>query len=176
MRRSSAGRSTIILDAMTFRLLPYTPERDAYRLLGVAPSASLDEIGAACRRLARTFHPDRNRSPRATQEMQVVNAVRRVMGDPEWRAAYDRERRRFHASRASRSPPRPSDPFISMAPLKLERRPRSAAGRYARAFGIGVKATVEALLPTRCLRCRIVIEGVDAYCAACGTPLLTTGG
>ena len=37
-------------------------------------------------------------------------------------------------------------------------------------------AAVEELLPTRCLRCRIVIEAVDTYCAACGTPLLTTGG
>lgn len=161
---------------MTFRLLPYSPERDAYRLLGVAPSASLDEIGAACRRLARTFHPDHNRSPRATQEMQVVNAVRRVMADPEWRAVYDRERRRFHASRATWIPPRASDPLISAVPPRLQRRPRSAAGRYARAFGIGLKAAVEELLPARCLRCRIVIEGVDAYCAACGTPLLTTGG
>ncbi|MEO6579378.1 MAG: hypothetical protein ABIO99_10845 [Candidatus Limnocylindria bacterium] len=42
---------------MTPRLLPYTPERDVYRLLDVPSSASLDEISAACRRLARTFHP-----------------------------------------------------------------------------------------------------------------------
>ena len=81
-------------------LLPYTPERDVYRLLGVPSSASSDEIQAACRRLARTFHPDRNVSDRANQEMQVVNAVRRVMTDPGSRAAYDRERARFHATRA----------------------------------------------------------------------------
>src|SRR5574338_260923 len=81
-------------------LLPYTPERDVYRLLGVPSSASSDEILAACRRLARTFHPDRNASVRANQEMQVVNAVRRVMTDPGSRAAYDRERARFHATRA----------------------------------------------------------------------------
>lgn len=161
---------------MTLRLLPYTPERDAYRLLGVPPSASLDEIGAACRRLSRTFHPDHNRSPRATQEMQVVNAVRRVMSDPEWRATYDRERWRFHASQG-RFPSRPSIESINgVPPLRLERRPSSPAARYARAFAIGLRAAVGALMPPRCLRCRTVIEGVDAYCAACGTPLLTSGG
>jgi len=158
---------------MTMRLLPYTPERDAYRLLGVPPTATLDDIGAACRRLARTFHPDHNHSPRATQEMQVVNAVRRVMSDPQWRATYDRERQRFHAQVGHASHARADLPQ-SVAPLRVERRPRSAFMRYARAVALGVRATGEALLPSRCLGCRTVIDGVDAYCAACGTPLLTT--
>ena len=72
-------------------LLPYSPERDVYRLLGVPSNASTDEITVACRRLARAFHPDRNGSNRANAEMQVVNAVRRVLSDPELRAVYDRE-------------------------------------------------------------------------------------
>ena len=88
---------------MTPRLLPYTPERDVYRLLGVPSSASIEEISAACRRLARTFHPDLNRSGRATEEMQVVNTVRQVMSNPEWRATYDRERYRFHAAKSRTS-------------------------------------------------------------------------
>lgn len=165
--------------SMTLRLLPYRPDRDAYQLLGVQPTASLDEIGAACRRLARTFHPDHNRSARATQEMQVVNAVRRVMSDPEWRATYDRERRMFRASQGRMPTQWPFDridPIRNPSPLMLERPPTSAVARYARAFAIGVRAAAEALMPQRCLRCRTVIDGVDSYCAACGTPLLTTGG
>src|SRR3990170_3013555 len=151
---------------MTLRLLPYTPERDAYRLLGVSPSATIDEIGVACRRLARTFHPDHNVSPRANQEMQVVNAVRRVMSDPEWRAIYDRERRRFHAARfagaaASR---RVVDPFRDVRPLQIEQQPASPVERYARAMAIGVRAAAIALVPPRCVRCRTVIERADAYC------------
>jgi curved DNA-binding protein CbpA len=47
-------------------LLPYSPERDVYRLLGVPSNASTDEVTLACRRLARTFHPDRNGSQRPT--------------------------------------------------------------------------------------------------------------
>ena len=154
------------------RLLPYAPERDVYRLLGVPSTASTDEITAACRRLARTFHPDRNDSARATAEMQVVNAVRQVLSDPEARAVYDRERYRFHAgtSRASRMRPipeylRPNEELPGQAPLS----------RYLRATVLGIRAAVAGLLPARCRTCRTVIARDDSYCAACGSPLLTGG-
>lgn len=168
---------------MNLRLLPYTPARDVYRLLDVPPSASSDEINAACRRLARTFHPDRNGSSRATEEMQIVNAVRRVMTDPESRALYDRERSRFHASLS-----RPRDPGVPASPISTPRpvpsprpsapaRPRtgSTVGVYARALAAGVRVTLTELAPSRCRACRIVIEANDSYCAACGVPLLTGG-
>lgn len=157
---------------MNPRLLPYTPERDVYRLLGVPSSASIDEITAACRRLSRTFHPDRNQSGRATEEMQVVNAVRRVMSDPEWRALYDRERHRFHAAMA-----RPSEPMLHAWPpieIRPSRRP-TPVGRYLRAAFIGLRAVAVGLAPPRCLGCRIVVTNGDVYCAACGTPLLPGG-
>jgi curved DNA-binding protein CbpA len=151
-------------------LLPYTPERDVYRLLGVPASASTDEITAACRRLARTFHPDYNASARATAEMQVVNTVRKVLTDPDARAVYDRERQRFHASLV-----RPSwrvQP-IAISPPRRTSSPSMAV--LVRAAFIGVRAAVVELLPSRCQRCRIVISGEDSFCAACGTPLLTGG-
>ena len=156
---------------MDLRLLPYTPERDVYRLLGVSATADSDEIAAACRRLARTFHPDTNRSQRATQEMQVVNAVRRTMTDPQFRARYDRERWRFHAelSRAAVPAARAWEPMHVVPPS------RSPIERYARAAMSGVRAAIGALLPPRCPGCRSVIASDDAYCAACGTPRLTGG-
>ncbi|HYM53580.1 MAG TPA: DnaJ domain-containing protein [Candidatus Dormibacteraeota bacterium] len=83
------------------RLFPYAPERDVYRLLEVEPSAEPEEIVAAIRRLARTFHPDRNDSPRATEEMQVVYAVRNLLIDPQSRARYDHARHRFLAEGAA---------------------------------------------------------------------------
>ncbi len=147
-------------------LLPYSPERDVYRLLGVPSTASNDEISSACRRLARTFHPDHNRSTRANAEMQVVNAVRQVLTDPDMRAAYDRERYRFHAVVARPvAPLRPSLVLTEPAP--------SPFGRYLRAAVAGLRATMSALAPARCRGCRTVISGEDAYCVACGTPLLT---
>lgn len=156
---------------MTPRLLPYSPERDVYRLLGVPPTASTDEIGAACRRLARTFHPDLNRSGRATEEMQVVNAVRQIMTDPDWRATYDRERHRFHAVLA-----RPSEPMLhAWPPMVVSPRRRSPLERYLRAAAIGVRAAMVSLAPPRCRGCRTVVANGDAYCVACGTPLLPGG-
>lgn len=168
---------------MTPHLLPYTPDRDAYRLLGVPASASTEEINAACRRLARTFHPDRNASGRATQEMQVVNVVRRVMTDPSARAQYDWERRRFHqelirptvaqlhawpASAAAA----PGTTRVS-APMPEPR--RSIAERYLRAGLLGLRAAIGGLAPARCRICRTVISAEDQFCAACGTPRLTGG-
>jgi curved DNA-binding protein CbpA len=178
-------------EPMTPRLLPYTPERDVYLLLGVSSSASTDEIAAACRRLALAFHPDHNRSGRATEEMQVVNAVRTVMSDPEWRAVYDRERHRFHASLARprrpttegwsppvrwASPPPPvtvSRPVTVSPPATVAPTAPSTFERYLRAALIGMRSTLAGLAPARCRGCRIVVEPGDAYCAACGTPLLT---
>ena len=153
-------------------LLPYSPERDVYRLLGIPSNASTDEVTLACRRLARTFHPDRNGSQRANAEMQVVNAVRRVLSDPELRAIYDRERVRFHAVTAR--PMSPGElrhsPIVNPPP-----REPGIGRRYLRAAIVGLRAAVEVLLPPRCRTCRIVISGEDAYCAACGTPLLSGG-
>jgi curved DNA-binding protein CbpA len=155
---------------MNLRLLPYRPERDVYRLLGVPATADADEITAACRRLAGTFHPDRNASDRATQEMQVVNAVRRTLTDPELRARYDRERWRYQAelSRAAQ-PALEAWPPIHAAPARP-----SSASRYARATLAGLRAAVGGLRPPRCAGCRavIVFDPDDAYCAACGTSRL----
>ncbi len=157
-------------------LLPYTPDRDAYVLLGVPPTASSDEVNAACRRLARAFHPDRNGSTRATAEMAVVNAVRRMMIDPEARAEYDRERRSFHEYRAR------AIVYPVVSPVAAGSRGRSTPARgtgprrYLVGLVAGLAAAMRALAPPRCRGCRtVIVSGEDAFCAACGTPLLTGG-
>src|SRR5918992_233340 len=163
--RRRAPTATMCAVPMT-TLLPYRPERDVYRLLGVAPTATRDEILAACRRLARTFHPDRNPSPRATEEMRVVNAVRQLMADPGARAEYDVARRRWYTA-ALQPPPA----ALAWGPTVADRG-RPTPVRYALAAWAGVRATVVALAPPRCARCRAVIANSDAYCIACGRPLL----
>jgi DnaJ domain len=184
-------------DQMTASLLPYTPERDVYRLLQVAPTANEQEITAACRRLALAFHPDYNRSPRAHEEMQVVNAVRSLLTDPRSRAVYDGARRRFlylgertwapagsgaarwHAPRpmGSRSaglrpaPPRPVP--VDVAPFE---RPRPViqvlherARRMGRALIAAVRNALSELGPAHCPTCSQPVQPSDRYCAWCGT-------
>jgi hypothetical protein len=161
---------------MELQLLPYSPERDAYRLLQVDPRANADEIVSACRRLARTFHPDRNASPRAHQEMQVVNVVRSVLTDPATRAEYDIARLRFLTQ--SYRAPAPASAWVRPLPAPPMRPlpPASPILKNVLAVWRGLRITVAALAPPRCARCRMVIDHEGAYCALCGNRLLTTSG
>lgn len=115
---------------MDERFTTYAPERDIYQLLQVDPRADTETIVAACRRLARHYHPDYNDSPRATEEMQVVNTVRAVMTDPAARARYDRARERWLANQAVARWPdaRPARaPRAATAHARQERTSRPAA-------------------------------------------------
>ena len=65
--------------------------QDLYRVLGVAPTASNDEIRQAFRALARQYHPDANPLDSvASDQFMVINEAYRVLGTPQLRDAYDR--------------------------------------------------------------------------------------
>lgn len=70
--------------------IPFDPATDYYKLLGVAPGASAEEIQAAYRRLAKAYHPDLNAgSAAAAARMARVNVAKAVLLDPDTRATYD---------------------------------------------------------------------------------------
>jgi hypothetical protein len=77
----------------------FDPQTDYYGMLGVSSSATLADIQAAYRRLAKTYHPDLHAgSPVAASRMTRLNFARTLLVDPVLRAAYDQARRqRFTA-------------------------------------------------------------------------------
>jgi len=82
-------------------------DEDYYQTLQVHSGASQEVIRAAYRALAQRYHPD-NAGPSGEAKMVEINVAYEVLGDPERRAEYDRERASgvrpaHHGHSASRS-------------------------------------------------------------------------
>ncbi len=61
--------------------------KDYYAVLGVSKSASQDEIKKAYRKLAHTYHPDKQGGDEA--KFKEINEAYSVIGDPQKRSQYD---------------------------------------------------------------------------------------
>jgi hypothetical protein len=98
----------------------FDPATDYYQLLGLTPAASVIEIQAAYRRLAKAYHPDLHAgSVLAAARMARVNVAKSVLLDSDTRASYDRLRAMrhpvarvgtAHPAHTVRPVPRPSYP------------------------------------------------------------------
>ena len=93
--------------------------KDPYAVLGVAPTASDDEIKKAYRRLAKKHHPDVNPGVRAhEQRFKEITAAYDLLSDPVKRARFDRgeidasgSERGFRASQGARAYERAGSAF-----------------------------------------------------------------
>ncbi len=63
--------------------------KDYYSALGIARTASEDEVRKAYRKLARKYHPDVSKEADAEVRMRDINEAYDVLRDKEKRAAYD---------------------------------------------------------------------------------------
>ena len=79
--------------------------RDYYAILGVLPTASLEEIRLAYRRQARAYHPDLSTDPQAEEHFKEINEAYDVLANSEKRQAYD-----YFTADAPETPPATEGP------------------------------------------------------------------
>src|SRR6187455_1186865 len=64
--------------------------KDYYKILGVAKTASTDDIKKAFRKLAVKYHPDKNQGDKVAEEkFKEISEANEVLSDPDKRKKYD---------------------------------------------------------------------------------------
>jgi len=128
-----------------------------YRMLGVAPAASAEEIKEHHRLLMRLFHPDRQTKPdeRTNSLATRINQAYNVLRSPDQRAAYDQSLKDKREVKAVvpryRSRAQPVDDrslLMRMPPLVARHLPQFALGSVALAAALGVMLVYLNRVPT----------------------------
>lgn len=84
-----SSRSLFISVVVLGALVSLVGATDLYRVLGVSRSAGTKEIKTAYKRLAKHWHPDKNKSPEAQEKIMQLNQAYEVLSDEEKRRRYD---------------------------------------------------------------------------------------
>ncbi len=79
--------------------------KDYYKIIGVARTASQDQIKRAYRQLASKYHPDRSKAPDAEARFKEVAEAYEVLRDPTTRRDYDRLGSQWQPRQDFRPPP-----------------------------------------------------------------------
>src|SRR2546430_8542935 len=79
--------------------------KDYYEILGVARTASEEEIKKAFRKLARKYHPDVAKAKGSEEKFKEINEAYEVLGDAAKRKKYDDLGPNWNAGADFRPPP-----------------------------------------------------------------------
>lgn len=79
--------------------------KDYYKILGVSRDASAEDIKRAYRKLAKQYHPDRNKAKGAEDKFKSANEANEVLSDPKKRRAYDQLGANWQAGQRFTPPP-----------------------------------------------------------------------
>uniref|UniRef100_A0A8C9EKV7 DnaJ homolog subfamily C member 16 n=1 Tax=Pavo cristatus TaxID=9049 RepID=A0A8C9EKV7_PAVCR len=85
-----AGPAGLLLLLLLLLAAQAAPERDPYRVLGVGRSSSQADIKKAYKRLARQWHPDKNKDPGAEDKFIQISKAYEILSNEEKRANFDR--------------------------------------------------------------------------------------
>ncbi|MGB0129891.1 MAG: DnaJ C-terminal domain-containing protein [Rhodocyclaceae bacterium] len=146
---------------------PHSAE-DLYSLLGVGLDASRTEITRAYRKLAMTWHPDRNGSRDAEETFKRIRLAYEVLRDPRRRADYDRSARyqAFRSGWSARAEPPRQDPQPEPPPRRSpEPRPESAGGG-GRAGNLGRRLAISLQEQVQGCRAKLRVTRTE-FCRTC---------
>jgi curved DNA-binding protein CbpA len=113
-------------------LRPADLEQDHYKILGLEPDATPEQIKARFRELARKYHPDAARTgPDSSRMFAKITVAYRTLSDPGRRKEYDLERKL--AQKKAKEADRESAlwPDAGVRASRLKTGPRKAPGRGA---------------------------------------------
>lgn len=117
--------------------------KDYYKILGIAPDATQEEIKKAYRVKSMRWHPDKNPGMDTTAKMQDINEAYNILKDPVTRTRYDAEYARFNSTRFEQQKSAPKEEAnydIKDETLKEDiKEARKAAEDYVREFYASLK-------------------------------------
>lgn len=79
--------------------------KDYYKIMGLSADAKPEDIKRAYRKLARKYHPDVSKEPKAEEKFKELGEAYEVLKDPAKRSAYDQAAQRWRQGDTFTPPP-----------------------------------------------------------------------
>lgn len=116
--------------------------KDYYKILGITPAATQEEIKKAYRSQSLQWHPDRNPGVDTTAKMQDINEAYNILKDSTTRARYDAEYVKFYSARSEQPQAEKAEAEYDIKDENLKediKEARKAAENYVREFYASLK-------------------------------------